>query len=96
MTTTTNQGYLIIKIDHEDDTVLVQDKHLMALVGKDKKHWMTANSPYIWVRLISVTKEPYEVGGCLFGQLSHKAKDSWRLGLPTLTVDYYDEFDEVG
>jgi hypothetical protein len=91
---TTNQGYLIIEIDHEDDTVLVQDKQLMALIGKDKKHWIITNSPYIWVRLISVTKEPYQVGGWLFGELSHSAKDSWYKGIPTLTVDYYDEFDE--
>jgi hypothetical protein len=90
----TNQGYIIIKFDHEDDTVLIQDKQLMALIGKDKKHWITANSPYLWVRLIGFTKEPYKVGGCLFGQLSHTVKDSWYKGIPTLTVEYYDEFDE--
>ena len=89
-----NQGYLIIKFDYDDDTVLVQDKQLMNLIGKDKKHWITANSPYIWVRLISVTKKPYKVRGTLWGQLSHSCKDSWCKGIPTLTVEYYDEFDE--
>ena len=88
---TTNQGYLIIKIDHDDDTVLVQNKQLMKLIGQDKKHWMTANSPYLWVRLVGDRPiESYKERGTLFGQLSHSAKDSWRKGIPTLTVEYYD------
>lgn len=92
---TTNQGYVIIKIDRGDDTALVQNKQLMQLIGRDKKHWMTANSPYLWVRLVGDRPiESYKERGTLFGQLSHSAKDSWRLGIPTLTVEYYDLFDE--
>jgi hypothetical protein len=77
-----NQGYLIIKFDHEDGTVFVEDKELMSLISNAVDIWTKGNDcPFRYARLIS--DRPFDVisSGDWFDiyQLSHSANYQWQL-----------------
>jgi hypothetical protein len=75
---TTNQEDLIIKYDHTDDTVFVEDKQLISLICTI---WTKDNELFRYARLIS--DRPFNVisSGDWFDiyQLSHSANYQWQL-----------------
>jgi len=84
-----NDGYLIIEVDRNDETVLLMDIGAMDLIRQFKKHWISSHCPFLWVRLSENYIETVENQGTLWGGLTHTMNESWKKGLPTLNVEYY-------
>lgn len=89
-------GYLVIENDNNNDnTTLVCDLKILNKISRDKKHWINAHSPFLWVKLCSERKiYVIEAGGVIWGNLSHKPKECWLKGLPTLEILHYESDGE--